>query len=152
MLDHTASELLEQTLILETNRIEYAHDLSGNFTFLNKAGELISGYSVQEARQMNISQLVTPEFIGQVNQQVAHMREQGLGLVFEIEIVTKDGRHLALEVSTRLVVRDGHPVEVQGIAVPSIQTMPANLLRQQCIDDDFVLERLCSSTRQTEYV
>jgi PAS domain S-box-containing protein len=149
MLDHIDSQKLERTLGFEVDRIEYAHDLSGNFTFLNKVGELISGYSAQEACRMNISQLVTPEFIAEVNEQVANMREQGLGLVFEIEIVTKNGARLRLEVSTRLVMRDGHPVGVQGIAVPAIQKAPNNRIRQQCVDKDFVRENLCASDRQT---
>ena len=151
MLDQIESEQIERTLTFETNRIEYAHDLWGNFTFLNKTGELISGYSSQEACRMNISQVVTPEFIGQVKKRIAHMREQGLGLVFEIEIVTKDGRRLALEVSTRLVVRDGHPTEVQGIALPSIQSAPINRIRQQCLHEDFVLE-LHANDRQIYYI
>lgn len=108
--------------------MEYAHDLFGNLTFLNKAGELISGYSAQEARCMNISQLVTPEFIGQMRELIAHMIEQGMGSVFEIDIIAKDGRPVALEVSTRLVLRDGGPIEIQGIAVPSVlRGAPATL-------------------------
>ncbi|HEU5131125.1 MAG TPA: GAF domain-containing protein, partial [Pyrinomonadaceae bacterium] len=36
--------------------------------------------------------------------------------VYEIDIITKDGRRVRLEVSTRLIFSDGKPVGVQGIA------------------------------------
>ena len=99
-------------------RIEYAHDLSGNLTFLNKAGELISGYSVNEARQMNITQVVTPEFNQRIEKQVAQMLKRRPGFVFEIEILAKDGKRLALEVSWRLIMHAGRLVEIRGIASP----------------------------------
>ena len=36
--------------------------------------------------------------------------------VYELEVLSKDGRRVPLEVSSRLIVRDGRPVGVQGIA------------------------------------
>jgi len=35
---------------------------------------------------------------------------------YELEILAKDGHHVAVEVNTRLVLKDGVPVGVQGIA------------------------------------
>jgi PAS domain S-box-containing protein len=102
----------------DINRIEYAHDLSGNLTFLNKAGELITGYSVNEARQMNIAQVVTPEFNQRIEKQVAQMLKRRPGFVFEIEILAKDGKRVALEVSWRLITHAGRLVEIRGIASP----------------------------------
>ncbi len=43
------------------NKIVYAHDLAGNFTFLNHTGEAISGYSRSEICRMNIAELVPAE-------------------------------------------------------------------------------------------
>jgi len=101
------------------NRIEYAHDLSGNLTFLNRAGELITGYSVNEARQMNVAQVVTPEFNQRMEKQVAaQMLKRRPGFVFEIDILAKDGKRLALEVSWRLITHAGRLVEIRGIASP----------------------------------
>ena len=39
--------------------------------------------------------------------------------VYEIDIIAKDGRRIPLEVSTRVVLRDGARVEVQWIAAVS---------------------------------
>ena len=99
-------------------RIEYAHDLSGNLTFLNKAGEFITGYSVNEARRMNIAQLVSPEFNRRIASQGAQMLKRRPGFVCEIDILAKDGKRLALEVSWRLITRAGRLVEIRGIASP----------------------------------
>ncbi len=101
------------------DRIEYAHDLFGNLTFLNKAGELITGYSVNEARQMNIAQLVTPEFNQRMEKQVAaQMLKRRPGFVFEIDVLAKGGKWLALEVSWRFITHAGRLVEIRGIASP----------------------------------
>src|SRR2546428_11098939 len=40
----------------------------------------------------------------------------GDATVYELDMITKDGRRVPLEVSTRLMLRDGRPVAVQGIA------------------------------------
>jgi PAS domain S-box-containing protein len=42
------------------NDLIYTHDLQGNFTSLNRAGERITGYSRAEALKMNIAQVVAP--------------------------------------------------------------------------------------------
>ena len=100
------------------DRIEYAHDLAGNLTFLNKVGELITGYSVNEAQPMNIAQVLTPEFIQRMEKQVAQLLKRRPGFVFEIDILAKDGKRLALEVSWRLITHAGRLVEIRGIASP----------------------------------
>ena len=37
-------------------------------------------------------------------------------VTYELEIITKDGQRVALEISTHIITRDGKPVGVQGIA------------------------------------
>ena len=102
------------------NDVVFAHDLGGNFTFLNHAGEQISGYSREEACRMNIAQVVVPEIAEDVRDQIMQNATRRIGSVYEIEIIAKDGRRVPLEVSTRVVLRDGRPVEIEGIAVPSV--------------------------------
>jgi len=85
--------------------IVYAHDLSGNMTFVNKEAELISGYSRKEARLMNITQFIAPEFLAHVRERFNDRAEDELGTVEEIDIIAKDGRRVALEVSTRMISR-----------------------------------------------
>ena len=107
----------ETNVEVSENEIVYEIDLEGNFIFLNRAAEIISGYSCEEARQMNVTQLVAPEFVDYVREQLSSRRPNRLGLVYEIEILSRDGRRVAVETSTRLICREDGSVTVQGIAL-----------------------------------
>ena len=104
----------------EANYIIFKHDLKGKFTFLNEAGELISGYSRGEACRMNITQLLAPELVEVMRDRPVASARELLGTVYEIDIIAKDGRRVPLEVSTETVLRNGRPIEIQGIAVLSV--------------------------------
>ena len=91
--------------------IVYTLDLAGNFTFLNEVGERFSGYSCDEACRMNITQVVAPELADYVRHQITRTVREWFGAVYEIEIITKDQRRVALETSTHIVLRDGQPIE-----------------------------------------
>jgi PAS domain S-box-containing protein len=120
--------------------ILFAYDLAGYITFLNEAGERILGYSCQEACEMNIAELVAPEFADQVRRQLGGNIREILGTVVEIDVITKDGGRVALEVSTRIALADGKPTGIEGIAVPSVlrnQDLPRPRLR--CVDAGFVI-------------
>jgi len=100
--------------------IIFTHDLAGNLTFLNRVGENISGYSCAEARHMNIAQLVAPELAELVRVRIAGKVKEHLPTVYEIDIIAKDGRRVPLEVSSEVILRNGRPIEIHGIAVPSV--------------------------------
>ena len=51
--------------------IIYSHDLTGNITTWNKGGEVLLGYTVEEAHRMNIAQLVAPEQLELARQMTA---------------------------------------------------------------------------------
>ncbi len=124
----------------EDREIIFKHDVSGNLTFLNKAGELISGYSPQEVCGMNIAQFVAPEFAESVDDWVAGNSGKRLGTVYEVDIIAKNGTRIALEVSTQAVARKGRPLEIEGIALPSVlRNLSQRLTRLRCLDEDFRL-------------
>jgi PAS domain S-box-containing protein len=132
-----------QTLVQRTSEVTYAYDLEGKFTFLNEEGERLSGYSCEEACRMNIAELLDPEIAAQVSEQALRSANERVGTVYEIDIITKDGRRVPLEVSTRIVLSKGQPIEVQGIAVPTvIRSQPPQPMRQRCLDEEFFFERL----------
>lgn len=110
----------DRELFQGANEIVYAHDLGGNFTFLNHVGERISGYSREEACRMNIAEVVPAEIAEHVREQIARNVTRRVGTVYEIDLVAKDGRRVPLEVSTAVMLREGQPIEIQGIAVPSV--------------------------------
>jgi two-component system cell cycle sensor histidine kinase/response regulator CckA len=102
------------------NQIVYAHDLAGNFTFLNHTGEAMSGYSCSEICGMNIAELVPAEIAEHIHEQIISNLAGRVGAVYEIDLIAKNGQRVPLEVSTALVLRNGQPIGVQGIAVPSV--------------------------------
>ena len=110
------SEKRYRDLFENANDFVYTHDLAGRFTSINRASERVSGYTRDEALTMNISQIVAPEYLESIRRVLA---PESLGkgpLIHELEIITKDGRRVPLELSTRLIFQEGKPVGVQGVA------------------------------------
>jgi PAS domain S-box-containing protein len=110
------SEERYRELFENANDVIYTHDLTGNFTSLNKSGERVTGYSREEALKMNIANVLAPDYVNTARQMLARKAMSKVSTVYELEIVSKDGRRVALEVSTRLIYAGGRPVGVQGIA------------------------------------
>ncbi|MCU1265963.1 MAG: Histidine kinase [Acidobacteria bacterium] len=103
-------------LFENANDIIYTHDLDGTFTSLNRAGERLTGYSRDEARQMKISDVLAPEYLSLARQMITQKEMGRAPTVYELEIITKDGGRVRLEVSTRLIFKNRKPVSIQGIA------------------------------------
>jgi len=103
-------------LFENANDIIYTHDLNGNFTSLNRSGERITGYSRDEAMQLNVSDVIAPEDLAFVRSMIAQKTTSNVPTVYEVDIITKAGQRVRLEVSTRLILRDGKPIGIQGIA------------------------------------
>jgi len=109
------SEERYRELFENANDIIYTHDLAGNFTSLNRSGELLTGYSREEAATMNVADVIAPEYLNLARDMIAHKASEKVATVYELDIISKDGRRVRLEVSTRLIYRDGKPIGVQGI-------------------------------------
>lgn len=109
------SEVRYRDLFENANDLIYTHDLRGNFTSLNRAGERITGYTRDEAVTMNIAQVVAPESLQAAREMTARKLAEDRPTTYEINIIAKDGKRVSLELSTRLIVRKGIPVGVQGI-------------------------------------
>jgi len=110
------SEERYRELFENANDIIYTHDLQGNFTSLNRTGERITGYSREETITMNVADVIAPEYLNLAREMIAHKTAEHVSTVYEIDLISKKGRRVRLEVSTRLIFRDGKPVGVQGIA------------------------------------
>jgi len=110
------SEERYRELFENANDIIYTHDLNGKFTSLNKSGERVTGYTPDEALQMNIADVLAPDSVDTAREMLARKAKDKVATVYDLEIFAKDGRRVALGVSTRLIYADGVPVGVQGIA------------------------------------
>jgi len=133
----TKTSEFDSSLLSSGLKVVYAHDLFGNFTFLNHAGEQILGYSWEEARRMNVADVMRADVASQILEQVASNAGRAIGTVYEIELTAKDGRRLQLEVSMHVVSRRGRPIEIEGIAVPATSGMWAHAGTPRCLDENF---------------
>lgn len=109
------SEERYRELIENANDMIYTLDLSGQITSANKACELITGYTHKELLKMNMDQLLTPESMTAGRQ----MLQRNLGELrtnYEVEARSKAGVLVTLEISSRLVSRDGEAFGVHCIA------------------------------------
>ncbi len=94
----------------------YVHDLNGRYTSLNRAAEKLTGYSRDEIIGRNFGDFVAPEFLKEMRENICKkLRKEG-ETTYEVEVITKDGRRVPVEVSSCLIFDEGVPVGVQGTA------------------------------------
>ncbi len=110
------NEARYRELFENANDIIYTHDLTGNFTSLNRSGERIVGYSWEEAAQMNIADVIAPEYLKMALEMMNRKAIGNAPTVYELELITKSGRRVRLEVSSRVIYAEGKPAGVQGVA------------------------------------
>ena len=110
------SEESLRELFENAKEIIYTHDLEGNYTSLNKAGERITGYTQEEALKMNVAEVVAPEYVPLARRMLARKVDEQVPTFYQLEIITKQGERVPLEISTQLIYEDEKPVGVQGIA------------------------------------
>src|SRR5262245_37790893 len=93
----------------------YTCDMQRRFTSINKAGERLLGYSRDEFIGTSIAKIISPESLER-SQQMRSQKEMGTAwTTYEVEFLTKDTRLVPIEVSTRIIYKDGKAVGVQGI-------------------------------------
>jgi PAS domain S-box-containing protein len=109
------SEERYRELFENASDIVYTTGLDTRLTSLNRVGQRVLGYSGEEATQLDLRDLVAPRFWEKVEASRARLLSGDLDLTIEVEITTKDGRTIMLEVKPRLIYRGGKPVGVQGI-------------------------------------
>jgi PAS domain S-box-containing protein len=110
------SEERYRELFENANDIIYTIDLAGNFTSLNQTGERVTGYTRAETLNMNLIQVVVPEQLDLARAMLARKLDTDISTVYELDIITKSGRRIPLELSSRIIYQEGKPVGVQGIA------------------------------------
>ena len=109
------SEERYRDLFENAHDIIFSIDLDGNFTSWNKATEQASGYSRAEGLRMNVEQTTAPRDRARVRELIALKLAGGAATTDEVTILTKDGREVMLEVSTRLIFDKGRPVGIQSV-------------------------------------
>jgi two-component system cell cycle sensor histidine kinase/response regulator CckA len=114
--DLRQSEERYRDLVENAHDIIYSHDLQGNYTSINQAGERITGYTREESLALNLAQSVAPEDLPKAREMLRRKIAGEKVTAYEMQIIAKDGHRVAIEANTKLVYQDGIPVGVQGIA------------------------------------
>jgi len=110
------SERRYRELFENATLMVYTADPHGRFTSLNKLGETITGYPREELLGVSLADLAAPAHVELVRRMIARQAVEEAPIVYEPEIMAKDGRTVALEVSTRLITEAGKAIGVQGMA------------------------------------
>jgi PAS domain S-box-containing protein len=110
------SEERYRDLFENANDIVFTTDLAGNLTSFNKAGELVTGFTRQEVLEGNALAGLTTEFRKIVREMLEGKLAGKSKTQYELPLQAKEGHDLVLEVSVRLMTKNGQPTGVQGIA------------------------------------
>jgi PAS domain S-box-containing protein len=81
----------------------YVHDMNGTYTSVNRATETLFGYAREDLIGRHFSTLLNSGYENHVSE-----------MIYEAEVVTKEGRRIPVEISSRLIFANGVAVGVQG--------------------------------------
>ena len=110
------SEERYRDLVENAHDIIYSHDLKGNYLSSNKAGEEITGYTLEESLRLNLEQTVAPDYVEKAREMLGRKLAGENVTAYELELIAKDGHRVPIEVNTRLVLENGVAVAVTGVA------------------------------------
>jgi PAS domain S-box-containing protein len=94
----------------------YTLDLKGCLTSINRRGEEMFGYRREDFLERGIGVVVPPEYHQRMHEALRRKMGGETPTTYELEIIRKDGSRIPVEVSSRLIIQDGVPIGIQGIA------------------------------------
>ena len=103
-------------LVDNANDVIFSCGMDGRLTSLNRAGERLLGYTREEAKVIRLDTLFASPKVRRMFAKYRLDRDTKKRRRCEIEVVARDGRIVPLDLSTRLVVEQGRPIGIQGIA------------------------------------
>jgi PAS domain S-box-containing protein len=93
------------------------HDMQGHMTYINSAGINLTGYSAEELGTFNIVDLTSGRYHAEI---VERNRKRVAGnhgvYLYEVDIHSKTGKIIPLEVNSTLIMREGKPDSILLIA------------------------------------
>jgi PAS domain S-box-containing protein len=111
-----ALEARYRDLFENANDVIFTCDCAGRLTTLNRAGEMILGYSREEACGREFMELVASASRDSARALLQAGPAGRAPVSGECGMIAKDGRAVFLELATRLDYQDGHLVGVKGVA------------------------------------
>jgi two-component system, sensor histidine kinase and response regulator len=105
-----------EELFENANDAIYTVDTLGKLTSLNKAGEKLTGFTRTELLGRDLLELVAEEYREMAQRALTEAIQNGAPTTLNLEIRTKNGRRVPVEINRRLIYENGKPAGVQGIA------------------------------------
>ncbi len=94
----------------------YVHDLSGRYTSVNRAAEQLVGFSREQILGKHFSNFVSPRDLKEVRTNLCRKLDDENETVYEVNVVTRAGQRVPVEISSRLIYENGVAVGIQGTA------------------------------------
>ncbi len=95
----------------------WTHDLEGNIMVANKAGEKITGYSVEELMKMNVSHFMSAESLNTASRVSRKLfLKEPVEQPYEQHIIRRDGTEAILMLTTSLLTEDERAIGFQHMA------------------------------------
>ena len=111
-----ASEDQLRRLFDNANDIIYTLGPDGRIAYMNATGERLTGYSRAELESMEALLIVVPEHRELAERMVTGQLAGALNEPYELDLLSKDGARIPVELSSWILERDGQPWGIQGIA------------------------------------
>ena len=110
-----ASEARYRDLFENANDLISAVDLDGRLTAVNEAFVRATGYSREELIGMPIAELVPAGSQAAIASARGQKLDGAESTVYDSELLARDGHLIQVEVSSRLIFENGHPVGTEAI-------------------------------------
>jgi PAS domain S-box-containing protein len=114
--DEAALEERYRELFENATDMLYTHDRDGRITSVNQTGERLLQRARGEVLGRNILDFVAEEQRASARQWLQRLLKGVAMPNVEWDIVAASGERVKLEISARLMARDGHELEIEGIA------------------------------------
>lgn len=105
-----------QDLFENANDMVYTHDLNGHLTSINKAGEILLSRKREAMIHKHLLNFVSEKQRPTAELWLKRVVAGDSPATVDLDFINPRGEPVRLEISTRLIERDGHGVEVEGIA------------------------------------
>ncbi|AFM27417.1 PAS domain S-box protein [Desulfomonile tiedjei] len=105
-------------LFENANDVIYTHDLKGNYLSVNDAITRILGYEREEFLKSRYQDFIAPSSLPLVRENLRLKVEQGIQCTgpYEILVRSKSGKPVWMEITSRLMLKEGKPIGIHGIA------------------------------------
>lgn len=110
-------EAMYLTLVENAPDIIFAVDLKGNFLYLNKTAQKITGYPLSYLLKKTLQNIVVPEYYDSIKKIFHNLQEITHIPLYEVEVISSNGTRIPLDIHIK-PIRDqkGQISALQGIA------------------------------------